>query len=215
MAHGYGTSEFGGNINGAQQTLWHRLITAPDVLRQRVALALSEFFVVSISGVTQIQFRQFVMAAWWDVLCEKAFGNYRDLLEAVTLSNAMGRYLNMAGNKKEDAKTGRQPDENYAREVMQLFSIGLYQLNLDGTPITDSQGRALESYTPNDVSQLARVFTGWDIAVPSRTRTTPDFALQPMALTASNHSTLEARFLNTTVPAGTDGISALRIALDT
>uniref|UniRef100_UPI003FA69A18 DUF1800 family protein n=1 Tax=Salmonella enterica TaxID=28901 RepID=UPI003FA69A18 len=101
--------------------MWHQLLATPDGVRKRVALALSEFFVVSATGL-EFAWRSQALAGWWDVLCGHAFGNYRQLLEAVTLNAAMGYYLNTKGNQKENAATGRQPDENYAREVMQLFS---------------------------------------------------------------------------------------------
>lgn len=214
IEHGYATADFMPNFAGSSNTIWQRLISAPDALRQRATLALSEFFVVGQQGVNLLPFKQFVMAAWWDMLCAHAFGNFRDLLEAVTLSAAMGRYLNTSGNQKEDPATGRQPDENYAREVLQLFTIGLYALNPDGSAQTDANGKPLESYTQAEVSQLARVFTGWTIPV-ARNTTTPDFARLPMQLNASTHSTLEARFLGTTIPANTDETTALRLALDT
>jgi len=213
LEHGYAAEQYLTGFAGAAPAIWQRLISAPDVLRQRVALALSEFFVVGAQGVSMLPYRQFVMAAWWDLLCTHAFGNYRDLLEAVTLSPAMGRYLNTAGNQKEDPATGRQPDENYAREVLQLFSLGLHVLNQDGTAQTDASGRPLESYTQDEVSQLARVFTGWTISV-TRDTTTLDFAHQPMTLIPSRHSTPEARFLGTVIPANTDGPTALNLALD-
>lgn len=214
LDHGYADAQYLTNFAGAAPAIWQRLISAPDVLRQRIALALSEFFVVGAQGISALPYRQFVMAAWWDLLCTHAFGNFRDLLEAVTLSPAMGRYLNTAGNQKEDPATGRQPDENYAREVLQLFTIGLHLLNPDGSVQTDATGRAIESYTQDDVTQLARVFTGWTVPVTRQT-TTPEFARLPMTLIPSRHSTLEARFLGAVVPAGTDGATALRIALDT
>src|SRR5262249_52967581 len=157
-------------------------------------------------------------------------GNFRQLLEDVTLNPAMGYYLNTKGNQKENAQ-GRQPDENYAREVMQLMTIGLYQLNADGTLRTGADGAPIDTYTLDDVTNLARVFTGYDLDIRSDEKSgtagafTPPGATytvegngwttRPMALTASRHSTLEARFLGTTVPAGTDGKAALKIALDT
>jgi len=137
----------------------------------------------------------------------------------------MGYYLNTKGNLKEDPAKGRLPDENYAREVMQLFSIGLYQLNLDGTPKTDAQGNRIESYSQADVTNLARVFTGYDVdlsqnvntfdAVLNRNipNTTP--ARLPMVLNASRHSTLAATFLGVTIPANTPGAAELATALDT
>ncbi|OYY73563.1 MAG: hypothetical protein B7Y40_08945 [Gammaproteobacteria bacterium 28-57-27] len=208
----YDTEELKGKAATIQAMMW-RLITSPDVLRQRYALALSEFFVVGFNGVA-LPHRNFALAAWWDMLCAHAFGNYRDLLEAVTLSPAMGRYLNTAGNQKEDPIKGRQPDENYAREILQLFSIGLQQLNQDGSPILDDKGRPIETYTQDDISQLARVFTGWVLSLELGIENL-DFARQPMRFVPARHSMLEARFLGVTIPANTDGIKALRIALDT
>jgi len=197
---------------GVDAQVWQRLISANDPLRQRVALALSEIFVVGLDGITG-PWKQFQLAAWWDLLANGAFGSYRSLLEAVTLSPVMGVYLNMAGSQKENAATGRMPDENYAREVMQLFSIGLYALNPDGSVQRDAAGKAIESYTQDTVTQLARVFTGWAVDA-RRGDTTPELARRPMVLNASLHSGLQAQFLGATVPANTDGSTALRMALD-
>lgn len=204
--------------------VWNQLMTAPDAMRKRAALALSEFFVVSLTGLSFV-WRSFALAAWWDMLVANAFGNYRKLLEDVTLNAAMGYYLNTKGNRKEDTATGRAPDENYAREVMQLFSIGLYQLNLDGSEKRDASGNRIETYTQSDISNLARVFTGWDFdqtqnvntlePVQNRNISNTNFTRLPMRLTASNHSTLAASFLGATVPANTEGVAALKIALDT
>ncbi len=205
---------------------WSQLMAAPDPLRKRATLALSEFFVVSLTGLN-FSWRSHAMAHYWDTLATHALGNYRNLLEAVTLNPAMGYYLNTKGNKKEDV-SGRQPDENYAREVMQLFTIGLHQLNADGTARLDASGNKLDSYSAADVTNLARVFTGYDIDLSQNvnsvlpqtgggTRTVGNtaFARLPMALTASNHSTLAATFLGATVPANTPGAAALKTALDT
>ena len=204
--------------------LWNQLMASPDAARKRAALALSEFFVVSLSGIS-FNWRSHGIAAWWDLLAANAFGNYRTLLEGVTLNAAMGFYLNTKGNMKENAATGRAPDENYGREVMQLCAIGLYQLNLDGTEKRDANGNKIETYTQIDVTNIARVFTGWDFdqtqnvntQEPVQNRTIPNtaFARLPMRLTAANHSTLASSFLGATVPAGTDGVAALKIALDT
>ena len=206
--------------------VWNQLMTAPDPLRKRVALALSEFFVVSLTGL-DFSWRSHAMAHYWDTLAAHALGNYRDLLEAVTLNPAMGYYLNTKGNKKENA-SGRQPDENYAREVMQLFTIGLHQLNPDGSAKVDGAGNKTDSYSASDVSNLARVFTGYDLdqsqnvntVIPqtgggTRTVGSTAFARLPMVLTPSNHSTLAATFLGTTIAANTPGAVALKTALDT
>ncbi len=198
---------------GVDAQVWQRLITAQDGLRQRVTLALSEIFVVGLDGITG-SWKQFKLAGWWDLLADHAFGNYRELLEAMTLNPAMGLYLNMAGNQKEDPNSGRVPDENYAREVMQLFSIGVNLLHPDGRPVLDGAGKPIEAYTQDAVTQLARVFTGWNLNVP-RGDLTPEPMRQPMVLNSALHSTLAASFLGVTVPANTPGASALRTALDT
>ena len=204
--------------------IWYQLMQSPDGLRKRVALALSEICVVSLSGL-DFSWRSHAIAWYWDQLVFNAFGNYRNLLQDVTLNAAMGYYLNTRGNQKENPSTGRQPDENYAREVMQLMSIGLVMLNADGTPQRDSAGKTIDSYTQSDVTNLARVFTGYDYdqsqntptTVPGSSRTVPSttFARLPMALNESRHSTLASTFLGTTIAAGTPGAAALRAALDT
>jgi uncharacterized protein (DUF1800 family) len=101
------------------------------------------------------------VASYDDTLGEHAFGNYRSLLEAVTLHPMMGIYLSMMRNQKEDAARGRVPDENFAREVMQLCSIGLYELNADGSLRKDANGNPIETYTSDDIPGMAKVFTGW------------------------------------------------------
>lgn len=215
MAKGYNTADFAFNTGIADNMIWQQLIGSADALRQRVALALSEIFVVSTSGV-DVQSTAFAMAAWWDLLAANAFGSFRALLEAVTLSPAMGVYLNTRGNRKEDAASGRQPDENYGREVMQLFTVGLYQLNDDGSVKTGSDGKPLETYDLATVTHIARTFTGWDFDTAGATATTNPLQVRtPMTLFASRHSTLAATFLGATVPAGTEGRAALRITLDT
>lgn len=204
---------------------WYQIMASPDGVRRRLALALSEFFVVSGVGVGTISWPQFAMGAYWDMLCKNAFGNYRTLLEDITLNIAMGEYLNTLGNQKEDAASGRLPDENYAREVMQLFTIGLLQLNIDGTPKMGANGQPLETFTQSDVSNLARVFTGYEsdnsegfsqsAAAPTYNLRNVGYTRRPMVLNANRHSTLRADFLGTSVAAGTDGMTALKIALDT
>ena len=208
----------------ANYMAWQQIMSSPDGVRRRVALALSEFFVVSISGVSTISWSQFAMGHYWDILCKNAFGNYRQLLEEVTLSIAMGEFLNTLGNQKEDLTTGRLPDENYAREVMQLFTIGLQKLNIDGT-LEKVNGAAVDTFTQSDVSNLARVFTGYQaddtegfsdtVVAPTYKVRNVGYTRRPMVLNANRHSMLEARFLGAVVPAGTEGKAALKIALDT
>jgi uncharacterized protein (DUF1800 family) len=228
-ARGYATidstTRYFDNTYPGDYMIWNQLMTSPDALRKRCALALSEFFVVSLSGL-DFAWRSHGIAAWWDLLVAHAFGNFRQLLEAVTLNPAMGYYLNTKGNLKENTATGRQPDENYAREVMQLFTIGLYQLNLDGTEKRGGQeGGRIETYSQSDVTNLARVFTGYDVdmsqnvntydAVLNRNIPNTTAARLPMVLNASRHSTLAATFLGANVPANTPGAAALKTALDT
>lgn len=139
---------------------WHRALYAPDQLRQRVAFALSEIMVVSeFNGVLADDPE--ALTAYYDLLVEHAFGSYRELLEAVTLSPAMGVYLSMLGNEKPDEERNIRPDENYAREVMQLFSIGLVELNLDGTEKLDAEQQPIPSYHQTVIKGFAHVFTGW------------------------------------------------------
>lgn len=203
--------------------IWNQLLAQPDEFRQRCAFSLSQFCVISLNPIDGY-WPPYIMAAWWNVLLDEAFGNFRSLLERVTLNAGMGMYLNTKGNLKEDAKTGREPDENYAREIMQLFSIGLYELNPDGTEKRDARGKPIETYVQADVTNLAHVFTGYDHDMSRvKYRTVPwqnfpvvtaEFTGDPMKLDPANHSTRAVTFLGTTIPAGTPGPESLRIALD-
>ena len=218
------TTSYYDNTYPGDYMIWQQLMTSSDGLRKRVALALSEICVVSLSGL-DFSWRSHAIAHYWDQLVANAFGNFRKLLEDVTLNPAMGYYLNTRGNQKENPSTGRQPDENYAREILQLMSIGLVELNQDGTAKRNGSGQVVDSYTQSDITNLARVFTGYDYdqsqnaptTVPGTTRTVPSthFTRLPMALNESRHSTLAATFLGTTVAAGTPGAAALKTALDT
>lgn len=225
---GYGTissaTNFYDNTYPGDYMAWNQLMTSSDAVRKRMALALSEFFVVSLLGL-DFAWRSHAIASWWHMLSSQVTGNFRNLLQDVTLHPAMGYYLNTKGNLKENVATGRAPNENYAREVMQLFSLGLHQLNNDGTEKRDANGNKLESYTQSYVTNLARVFTGWDFdqtqnvntLEPVNNRNVPNtvYTRIPMRLTANNHSTLASNFLGATVAAGTDGAAALKIARDT
>jgi hypothetical protein len=141
-------------------TWWQQSITAPDQLRQRVAFALSEIFVVSENGT--LENHADALSSYYDMLLDNAFGNYRTLLEAVTLHPAMGMYLNVQGNNAGSIITGLHADENYAREVEQLFSIGLNREWQDGTLILNSQDNLVPTYNQNVVMGFASVFTGWN-----------------------------------------------------
>jgi len=147
----------------ARRSKWFEdAINGPDQLRQRVAFALSQILVVSEYG--PLRRSPLAVASYNDTLVAGALGNFRDLLEAVTLHPAMGAYLSMLGNRKPDAASNIRADENYAREVMQLFSIGLVQLNLDGTSRLDADGQPIPTYDQATIENLARVFTGWNYA---------------------------------------------------
>ncbi len=201
------------------ETFWQQAATAPDQLRQRVKLALSEIFVISMADAA-IDVRG--ASSYFDMLGAQAFGNYRDLLQAVSLHPMMGVYLTHRGNQKEDAATGRKPDENYAREVMQLMSIGVHQLNMDGTIKRDGEGQPIPTYTPNDISELAKVFTGFSWYHPNPTNSTffggsrhAEAYVLPMIGYAAYHSTSQKTFLGRTIPAGSNNAMAdLQVALD-
>jgi hypothetical protein len=139
---------------------WRQSVTAPDQLRQRMAFALSEIMVVSENGV--LENNATALSSDYDTLLDHAFGNYRSLLEAVTLTPAMGLYLDMRGNDAGSIITGVHADENYAREVQQLFSIGLNRLWPDGSLVLNSQGALVPTYDQNVVMGFASVFTGWN-----------------------------------------------------
>lgn len=141
---------------------WRHAIKADDQLRQRVGFALSQILVVSADA--GLGDEQPGLTNYYDILLRHAFGNYRDLLQEVTLNPIMGEYLSMKGNRKPDPAENIQPDENYAREVLQLFSIGQVLLNVDGTPILDEGGVPLPAYDQSTIENFARVFTGWHFA---------------------------------------------------
>jgi len=163
---GYHTGDARGNhfMDG-----WIRAaVVAEDELRQRVAFALSQIVVASRAqaGLTNAPRGT---ARYYDLMVEHAFGNYEDLLRDVSLSTYMGFYLSSLGNQQADPSIGRFPDENYAREVMQLFTIGLFELNNDGTRKLDTNGEPIETYDTDDITEYARIFTGLS-SEPNRLR---------------------------------------------
>ncbi len=139
---------------------WQQSVSAPDQLRQRVAFALSEIMVVSDVGA--LNNNALTLSSYYDTLLDNAFGSYHDLLKAVTLTSAMGNYLNMRGNDKANYAAGLHPNENYAREINQLFSIGLYRMWPDGTLVENSAGSLVPTYTQSTVQGFAAAFTGWN-----------------------------------------------------
>jgi hypothetical protein len=141
-------------------TWWKQSVTAPDQLRQRVGFALSEIMVVSQQGV--LRDNPIALSSYYDTLLKDAFGNFRTLLKDVTLHPAMGLYLDMRRNDKANPNLGTRPNENYAREIMQLFSIGLNRMWPDGTLVLNSQGEIVPTYDQRVIEGYARVFTGWN-----------------------------------------------------
>jgi len=207
---------------------WQRALTAPDQLRQRMAFALSQIFVISQFGALDGNHEEVTL--YYDMLLENSFGNYRDLLENVTLSPVMGTYLSMIRNRKPDPLTGHEPDENYAREIMQLMSVGLSETHIDGSLKLDAVGMPVPTYTQDDTVGLAHIFTGWgphyDPANPPQwddgsTPSPGDWfrygwdRKNPMTLYAPEHDTTERTILGgNVIPAGTDGRQRLEQALD-
>ncbi len=197
--------------------VWFRnAVNGSDQLRQRVAFALSEVMVVSQLGA--LANYPYALADYYDVLAQNAFGNYRDLMEEVTLHVAMGIYLSMLGNEKPNPQLNIRPDENYARELMQLFTIGLVQLNLDGTQVLDAQNQPIPTYDQAVIEGFAHVFTGWHFAgAPSfeQAGPTPFNRTVPMQLYPDFHDTGAKLLLNgVTLPAGQSGEQDLADALD-
>jgi uncharacterized protein (DUF1800 family) len=196
--------------------VWFRnVVNGEDQLRQRVAFALSEILVVSQLGA--LVNAPYALADYYDKLVLNAFGNYRELLETVTLHPAMGVYLSMLGNEKPDPVRNIRPDENYARELMQLFAIGLVELNPDGSVRTDGAGQPLPTYDQAIIEGFAHVFTGWHFAgAPSFELAFPNDNNQtvPMQLYPEYHDTGPKQLLSVSLPAGQTGDVDLQMALD-
>lgn len=205
-------------IAGSRNAAWWRnAIEGQDQLRQRMAYALSQIIVVSDLPEAVETFPQAVGYVQ-DIFARHAFGNYRDILEEVTYSPMMGFYLTYLGNEKADPETGRMPDENYARELMQLFTVGLVELKGDGEPRLDLDGNPIELYSNADITGLARVFTGLDFAEEPRTEdieeVRPDVWALPMAIYPDLHSPEAKSFLGITIPAGTSAADSIDMTLD-
>ncbi len=201
-----------------REAIWKQAIQGQDQLRQRVALALSELFVVS-SEDSDLSWADST-AAYMDLLGRNAFGNFRTLLQDVTLSPSMGVYLDMLSNDKENPETGQNPNENYAREILQLFSVGLYKLHPDGTLQLDVMGLPMATYDQDVIKGFAQVFTGWTFAGQDHSEEwrfywpEPDFR-NPMEVWPEHHSTGTKRLLNNVVlPAGQAPQTDLTAALD-
>lgn len=200
---------------------YEKLIKHPDALRQKVAFALSQILVINPIK-SFIGNRAYATSHFYDIFYLGAFGNYHDILYDVSLHPLMGSYLSHFQNQKADVIQGTLPDENYAREIMQLFSIGLNELNLDGTPKLDSNGETIPTYTIQDIQELARVFTGlsgrerFDDIVPQFTHSFGAFDLtKSMAMYYDFHDKREKLMIdNTVIPANQTGFTDIDIAVE-
>jgi uncharacterized protein (DUF1800 family) len=192
-----------GNLAPVQAAFFQNTLHGEDQLRQRVAFALSQIWVVSAtSGVSSA----YAYPPYWRIFRDYAFGNYKDLIRAVTLNPAMGRYLDMADNLKGNAAKGTSANENYARELMQLFTLGLSQLNPDGSVVVDQNNNPVPTYSQAVVTNMAKVVTGWTYPpTPGITSKSlnPLYYYGAMVAAEVNHDTsAKVIFNNITIPAG-------------
>ncbi|MEZ4907025.1 MAG: DUF1800 domain-containing protein [Saprospiraceae bacterium] len=204
-------------------TWWENNIFNDDMVRQRVAFALSEILVVSLES--DLSSFPEALASYYDIFSEGAFGNFRDIMDRVTYHMAMGYYLSHLNNPKTIPSENIHPDENYAREIMQLFTIGLYELNNDGTRKHDADGNDIPTYTNDDIKELAKVFTGLGpgAILPNQWVTEPNFSYSiwisdmtvPMKMYNDWHEQGEKVLLNGYVISdGNDGDTDIKLALD-
>ncbi len=206
-----------GQLQQDRIDIWFRnALHGDDQLRQRVAFALSEIMVVSQQGA--LIEAPFSLASYYDMLVENAFGNYRDLIEDITLHPAMGVYLSMLGNERPNPESNIRPDENYARELMQLFSVGLVELDTDGSVRLDEQNQPVPTYDQSIIEGFAHVYTGWTYAgftTFDQAFRTPANQVVPMQLYPDLHDTGPKKLLNNVeLPAGQGGTADLVGALD-
>ena len=200
---------------------WQANMTGSDLLRQRVALALSEILVISINS--NLTDHGEGLANYYDILLDQSFGNYKDLLKEVTLHPTMGLYLSHYNNQKTNEAANIHPDENYAREIMQLFSIGLHELNLDGTQ-KKSGGNLIPTYDNSDITELAKVFTGLSASGLGEEAWSNDLYFgidfyqidktKPMKMYENFHESGSKTFLGKTVPSGMSGLQDIDAAID-
>jgi len=198
------------SVNNVQQTFFLNAIAGGDQLRMRTTLALNELWVVSGQTINDpLGYTNYLRA-----LSKDALGNYLNLMTDVTLTPAMGNFLNMVNN--DAPPPGEHANENYAREIMQLFTLGLNQLNPDGTPVLDSSGNPIPTYTQADVMDLGRAFTGWTFpatpGMPSQNHN-PVFYGGPMIAVESLHDMGPKTILGQAIPAGQSAEQDLASAL--
>ena len=189
------------NLAPVQAAFYANAVANQDQLRQRVAFILSQIWVVSQSAVTNA----YAYPPYWRICRDNAFGNYSNVIKAITLSPAMGRFLNMANNNKANTANGTAANENYARELMQLFTLGLTQLNADGSPVLDANKNPVPTYTTAMVTEMARILTGWTYPTApgavAKTNNPEYFTGQMFAVDAEHDKTAKAIFGNVTIPA--------------
>ena len=208
-------SDFNNNFHGRtsdyQTAAWfENALHGTDQLRQRIALALSELMV--ISGKKQrTRFRGDSLAGYYDLMAKHAFGNFRTLMGDISRSPGMGLFLSHQGNKKYSSSSNTHPDENFARELMQLFTMGLWEMNQDGSMVKDSSGNPIPSYTQDDVEELAKVMTGYDLKGNSKygrtNRGSGEEWSSPMEFTSDHHEYASKTLLGTTISSGTSSSS--------
>ncbi|MEL6863889.1 MAG: DUF1800 family protein [Bacteroidota bacterium] len=202
-------------------TWWEMVLKSPESLRQRIAYNLSQIMVVSGFGSDLFEDFGALSVVYYNVLNRNAFGNYRTLLSEVSQNPSMGIYLSHYANPKSDPANNIHPDENYAREVMQLFSIGLYELNNDGSQKLDANGQVIPTYDNDDIREFAKIFTGFGNGSPGGSWGTleegdaAEIALHPMKMYEEWHEQGEKKLLNgQIVPAGQTGIQDFEAAMD-
>lgn len=202
------------DLTPVQAAFFVNAINGPDQLRQRVAFILSQMLVVSQVSVHPA----YAFPPYWRIFQSNAFGNYRDILKAITLSPAMGSYLNVANNNKANAAKGTAANENYAREMMQLFALGLDVLNPDGTLALDVNKNPIPTFNQAVVTSMARVLTGWTYPTePGATAKTNNPAYyfgQMFAVEAEHDTTAKTIFDSITIPAGQTAEQDLDAVLD-
>ncbi|WP_290902045.1 DUF1800 family protein [Aquabacterium sp.] len=195
-------------------SVWRRFIEGRDLLRQKITFALSEILVTSVRN-NIAGFTGYGGASYLDMLEERAFGNFRDILQGISSSLFMAYYLTFRGSRKADAQGTQQPDENYARELLQLFTIGLFVLDDAGNPVAVDNSFQ-QAYTQADVEALARVFTGWDADIPDWPGAYARWK-RPMVNSPVNFDSGAKSFSfapGITIPAGASPQDNMRLALD-
>jgi uncharacterized protein (DUF1800 family) len=198
---------------------WRAAMTSSDQLRLRMGNALSQILVISAAGNDVIRQNSFVQADYYDILLTHSLGNYRNLLEDVSYSTQMGFYLSHLKNRKSDPSIGRFPDENFAREIMQLFTIGLWELNPDGSRKLDEEGNAIPTYDNTTIMEMAKVFTGFGFGGPTGTSffatANATAYVHPMKMWDSEHEPGEKHIIgDVVIPAGQTGEEDIDDALD-